>query len=77
MIIILLTRSQNVHVINAGSYIGNTGSYTKESANFMERRLTCLKEEMRMVGSQMERMQYEYEWLKSHLKSLEKLKDIS
>lgn len=43
----------------------------------MERRLTYLKEEMRMVGSQMERMQYEYEWLKSHLKSLEKLKDIS
>ncbi|XP_078148242.1 GRAM domain family protein isoform X2 [Carex rostrata] len=76
-IIILLTRSPNVHVINAGSYIGNTGSYTKESANYMERRLTYLKEEMRMVGSQMERMQYEYEWLKSHLKSLEKLKDIS
>jgi uncharacterized protein YPO0396 len=61
-------------VINDGSYVRNTGSYNKENANYLERRLSHLKEDMRMVGSQMERMQYEYAWLESRLESLEKLK---
>ncbi|KAJ4785388.1 GRAM domain family protein [Rhynchospora pubera] len=76
-IILLLTRSPNVYVINDGSYVGNTGNYPKQSSHYLDRRLNYLKEEMVMVGSQLERMQNEYAWLKSHLESLQKLKDKS
>ncbi|KAJ1694706.1 hypothetical protein LUZ63_011404 [Rhynchospora breviuscula] len=76
-IILLLTRSPNVYVINDGSYVGNTGNYPKQSSHYLDRRLNYLKEEMVMVGSQLERMQNEYAWLNSHLESLQKLKDKS
>ncbi|XP_073002131.1 protein VASCULAR ASSOCIATED DEATH 1, chloroplastic isoform X2 [Typha latifolia] len=74
IVILLLTRSPEVHLVTPDNYMSNPGNYQSDSIAWLEKRFRNLKEEMHLVETRMERMHYEFAWLKAHLESLEKLK---
>nr|CAD1835066.1 unnamed protein product [Ananas comosus var. bracteatus] len=74
-IIILLIRSPKVHLVTHGNHMSNLGNYdSPESIVWLEKRFKFLKEEMHLLETHMERVQFEYAWLKAHLENLERLK---
>ncbi|TKW34812.1 hypothetical protein SEVIR_2G330400v4 [Setaria viridis] len=68
-IIVLLTRSPQVQMSPHGI---STGS--KESIEWVQKRLSLLSEEMQLAEAHMERMRHEFAWLRSHLERLERLR---
>ncbi|KAK4788610.1 hypothetical protein SAY86_019929 [Trapa natans] len=70
-IVLLLTRPQNIHVISQTDYIGGMG--IGERSAWLERRIHHLKDEMSMVESRLERMQWEHARLKEHIRDLQQL----
>lgn len=55
--------------------MSNLGNYdSPESIVWLEKRFKFLKEEMHLLETHMERVQFEYAWLKAHLENLERLK---
>ncbi|XP_074570321.1 protein VASCULAR ASSOCIATED DEATH 1, chloroplastic-like isoform X4 [Curcuma longa] len=74
VMILLLTRVPEVHVVTHGNYISDGSAYNVENVEWLEKRFNYLKEEMVMMETRLERMRHEYVLLKSHLQSLERLK---
>uniref|UniRef100_J3ML03 VASt domain-containing protein n=1 Tax=Oryza brachyantha TaxID=4533 RepID=J3ML03_ORYBR len=75
-IIVLLLRSPKVYMVSHET--SPTGfSYSKESIDWVQKRLNLLGEEMRMAESHLETMQHEFVWLKSHLERLQRLRSSS
>ncbi|KAG8080515.1 hypothetical protein GUJ93_ZPchr0007g5498 [Zizania palustris] len=75
-IIVLLLRSPKVYMLSHDT--SSSGfSYSKESIEWVQKRLNLLGEEMRMSESHMEMMQHEFVWLKSHLERLQRLSSSS
>jgi hypothetical protein len=54
----------------------STGSlgYSKESIEWVQKRLSLLSEEMQLAEVHMETMRHEFAWLRSHLERLERLR---
>ncbi|PKI60787.1 hypothetical protein CRG98_018834, partial [Punica granatum] len=72
-IVVLLTRPQNIHVISQTDYIGGMGISERPSevVAWLEKRVHHLKDEMAMVESRLERMQWEHARLKEQLRGLQ------
>ncbi|KAK4758625.1 hypothetical protein SAY87_019926 [Trapa incisa] len=68
-IVLLLTRPQNIHVISQTDYMGGMG--IGERSAWLEKRIHYLKDEMSMLESQLERMQWEHGRLKEQLRDLQ------
>uniref|UniRef100_A0A0D9WYZ8 VASt domain-containing protein n=1 Tax=Leersia perrieri TaxID=77586 RepID=A0A0D9WYZ8_9ORYZ len=75
-IIVLLFRSPKVYMVNHETSPSGF-SYSKESIEWVQKRLNLLGEEMRMAESHMEMMRQEFVWLKSHLERLQRLRSSS
>uniref|UniRef100_A0A0E0Q8G3 VASt domain-containing protein n=2 Tax=Oryza TaxID=4527 RepID=A0A0E0Q8G3_ORYRU len=75
-IIVLLLRSPKVYMVNQETSPSGF-SYSKESIEWVQKRLNLLGEEMRMAESHLEMMQHEFAWLKSHLERLQRLRSSS
>uniref|UniRef100_A0A0D3GR54 VASt domain-containing protein n=1 Tax=Oryza barthii TaxID=65489 RepID=A0A0D3GR54_9ORYZ len=75
-IIVLLLRSPKVYMVNQETSPSGF-SYSKESIEWVQKRLNLLGEEMRMAESHLEMMQHEFAWLKSHLERLQRLSSSS
>ncbi|WOL10500.1 protein VASCULAR ASSOCIATED DEATH 1, chloroplastic-like isoform X3 [Canna indica] len=78
-IILLLTRVPEVkvpevHLVPHGNYMSGSGIYNAENIEWLEKRFNYLKEEMLTLETRMNMMRHEYALLKSHLRSLERLK---
>ncbi|XP_057981673.1 protein VASCULAR ASSOCIATED DEATH 1, chloroplastic isoform X2 [Malania oleifera] len=76
-IVVLLSRPQQVHVIQADymSTVGSgAGDRVPDTAAWLERQILHLKDEMLMVESRLEKMRQEHSMLKAQLKDLEKLR---
>ncbi|XP_044965733.1 LOW QUALITY PROTEIN: protein VASCULAR ASSOCIATED DEATH 1, chloroplastic [Hordeum vulgare subsp. vulgare] len=71
-IIILLSRSPKVLMVSPEASASSFGSYSKESIEWLQKRVSLLSEEMHMAEAQMEKMRHEFAWLKSHLERLER-----
>jgi len=54
----------------------STGSlgYSKESMEWVQKRLSLLSEEMQVAEAHMEKMRHEFAWLRSYLERLERLR---
>ncbi|XP_010275444.1 PREDICTED: protein VASCULAR ASSOCIATED DEATH 1, chloroplastic isoform X2 [Nelumbo nucifera] len=77
-IVVLLTRTPQVHVIPQADYItgiGNHGDKVEEIA-WLEKRVNLLRDEIIVVEARIRKMQHEYSELKAHLKDLEQLKKL-
>ncbi|PUZ72102.1 hypothetical protein GQ55_2G366200 [Panicum hallii var. hallii] len=72
-IIVLLTRSPQVQMAPHGISTGSLG-YSKESIEWVQKRLSLLSEEMQLAEAHMETMRHEFAWLRSHLERLERLR---
>lgn len=72
-IIVLLTRSPQVQMEPHGISSGALG-YSKESIEWVQKRLSLLSEEMQLAEVHMEKMRQEFAWLRSHLERLERLR---
>ncbi|RLN35335.1 protein VASCULAR ASSOCIATED DEATH 1, chloroplastic [Panicum miliaceum] len=72
-IIVLLTRSPQVQMAPHGISTGSLGN-SKESIEWVQKRLSLLSEEMQLVEAHMETMRREFAWLRSHLERLERLR---
>ncbi|KAL5728308.1 GRAM domain-containing protein [Ranunculus cassubicifolius] len=73
-IIILLSRTPQVHVISQMDYInqiGNPRNDVAEAEAWLEKRVDYLKDEMQTVGYRLENMKKEFGLLIEHFKSLE------
>lgn len=72
-IVLLLTRPQNIHVITQTDYTGGMGIWERpsEAVAWLEKRIHHLKDEMSMVESRLERMQWEHARLKEQLRDLQ------
>uniref|UniRef100_A0A0E0LKU6 VASt domain-containing protein n=1 Tax=Oryza punctata TaxID=4537 RepID=A0A0E0LKU6_ORYPU len=75
-IIVLLLRSPKVYMVSQETSPSGF-SYSKESIEWVQKRLNLLGEEMRMAESHLEMMQHEFAWLKSHLERLQRLRSSS
>uniref|UniRef100_A0A0E0AJV5 VASt domain-containing protein n=1 Tax=Oryza glumipatula TaxID=40148 RepID=A0A0E0AJV5_9ORYZ len=75
-IIVLLLRSPKVYMVSQETS-PSSFSYSKESIEWVQKRLNLLGEEMRMAESHLEMMQHEFAWLKSHLERLQRLRSSS
>ena len=71
-IIVLLTRSPQVQMAPHG-ITGSLG-YSKESMEWVQKRLSLLSEEMQVAEAHMEKMRHEFAWLRSYLERLERLR---
>ncbi|KAL6656544.1 hypothetical protein ACP70R_004324 [Stipagrostis hirtigluma subsp. patula] len=71
-IIVLLTRPSQAPMVPHGPFADSFGS--KESIEWMRKRLSSLSEEMQLAESHMERLRHEFAWLRSHLERLERLR---
>ncbi|KAF8644575.1 hypothetical protein HU200_066431 [Digitaria exilis] len=71
-IIVLLTRSPQVQMAPHG--ISGTSGYSKESIDWVQKRLSLLSEEMQLAEVHMVKMRQEFAWLRSHLERLERLR---
>ncbi|KAL5197726.1 hypothetical protein ABZP36_001238 [Zizania latifolia] len=76
IIVVLLLRSPKVYMLSHDTSPSGF-SYSKESIEWVQKRLNLLGEEMRMAESHMEMMQHEFVWLKSHLERLQRLSSSS
>ncbi|XP_042422381.1 protein VASCULAR ASSOCIATED DEATH 1, chloroplastic-like isoform X2 [Zingiber officinale] len=74
IMILVLTRVPEVHVVTHGNYISDGSAYNVENVEWLEKRFNYLKEELVMMETRVERMRHEYALLRSHLQSLERLK---
>ncbi|XP_039796157.1 protein VASCULAR ASSOCIATED DEATH 1, chloroplastic-like [Panicum virgatum] len=72
-IIVLLTRSPQVQMAPHGISTGSLGN-SKESIEWLQKRLSLLSEEMQLAEAHMETMRREFAWLRSHLERLERLR---
>ncbi|XP_066397755.1 protein VASCULAR ASSOCIATED DEATH 1, chloroplastic-like isoform X2 [Miscanthus floridulus] len=72
-IVVLLTRSPQVQMAPHGISTGSLG-YSKESMEWVQKRLSLLSEEMQVAEAHMERMRHEFAWLRSYLERLERLR---
>ena len=72
-IIVLLTRSPQVQMAPHGISTGSLG-YSKESMEWVQKRLSLLSEEMQVAEAHMEKMRHEFAWLRSYLERLERLR---
>ncbi|XP_021309623.1 protein VASCULAR ASSOCIATED DEATH 1, chloroplastic isoform X3 [Sorghum bicolor] len=72
-IIILLTRSPQVQMAPHEVSTGSLG-YSKDSMEWVQKRLSLLSEEMQLAEAHMEKMRHEFAWLRSYLERLEKLR---
>ncbi|XP_010238210.1 protein VASCULAR ASSOCIATED DEATH 1, chloroplastic [Brachypodium distachyon] len=77
IVIVLLTRSPKVLMVSHEASGSSFGSYSKESLEWLQKRVSLLGEEMQMAEAHMEKMRHEFAWLKSHLERLEKLRSRS
>ncbi|KAF9613095.1 hypothetical protein IFM89_005574 [Coptis chinensis] len=76
-IIVLLTRSPQVHLISHMDHMNGIGTSRNDMAEagaWLEKRVHYLKDEMHMVEARLERMQHEHSMLKEHFKGLEQLR---
>jgi len=71
--IIVLTRSPQVQMAPHGISPSSLG-YSKESIEWVQKRLRLLSEEMQLAEAHMETMRHEFAWLRSHLERLERLR---
>jgi len=76
-IIVVLTRSPKVLMVSPEASASSFASYSKESMEWVQKRVSLLSEEMQMAEAHMEKMRHEFAWLKSHLESLERLRSSS
>ncbi|KZV46191.1 GRAM domain-containing protein 1A [Dorcoceras hygrometricum] len=74
-IVVLLSRSQQIHVITQGDYHTSSmigmGSNKAESLASLKRQIKYLREEMHFVETMLEKLQHEHVQLKGKLKELE------
>ncbi|XP_062187265.1 protein VASCULAR ASSOCIATED DEATH 1, chloroplastic-like isoform X2 [Phragmites australis] len=68
-IIVLLTRAPQVQMAPLGASVSS-----KESIEWVGKRMSLLGEEMQLAEAHMERMRHEFAWLRSHLERLERLR---
>lgn len=76
-IIVLLSRSPKVLMVSPEASASSFGSYSKESIEWLQKRVSLLSEEMHMAEAHMEKMRHEFAWLKSHLERLGRLRSSS
>ncbi|XP_058085976.1 protein VASCULAR ASSOCIATED DEATH 1, chloroplastic-like isoform X2 [Magnolia sinica] len=76
-IIVLLTRTPEVHLISQENIMGSLAPDRTETVAWLERRVHHLKDEMLMVETRLENMRHEYILLKTYLQSLENFKPKS
>jgi hypothetical protein len=69
-IIVLLTRSPQVQMVPHEVSVGSFSS--RESIEWVRKKISLLGEEMQLAEVHMERMRHEFAWLKSHLERLER-----
>ncbi|ONM57399.1 Protein VASCULAR ASSOCIATED DEATH 1 chloroplastic [Zea mays] len=70
-IIVLLTRPPQVQMDPHGIWTGSSG-YSKESIEWVQKRLSLLSEEMQLAEAHMETMRREFAWLRSYLERLQR-----
>ncbi|CAM0905892.1 unnamed protein product [Alopecurus aequalis] len=76
-IIVVLTRSPKVLMVSPEASASSFASYSKESMEWVQKRVSLLSEEMQMAEAHMEKMRHEFAWLKSHIERLERLRSSS
>ncbi|XP_051216114.1 protein VASCULAR ASSOCIATED DEATH 1, chloroplastic isoform X1 [Lolium perenne] len=76
-IIVVLTRSPKVLMVSPEASASSFASYSKESMEWVQKRVSLLSEEMQMAEAHMEKMRHEFAWLKSHIERLERLRSRS
>jgi len=77
IIIVVLARSPKVIMVSPEASASSFGSYSKESVEWVQKRVSLLSEEMQMAEAHMDKMRHEFAWLKSHLERLERLRSSS
>ncbi|CAN1248905.1 Protein VASCULAR ASSOCIATED DEATH 1, chloroplastic [Linum perenne] len=75
-IVVLLNRPQPQHVVPGDPFVGNFGREwgsegLSEEAEWLERRMQHLKDEMLMVEARLERLRKEHGWLKQQIKDFD------
>lgn len=75
--IVVVSRSPKVLMVSPEASASSFGSYSKESIEWVQKRVSLLSEEMQMAESHMDKMRHEFAWLKSHLERLERLRSSS
>ncbi|CAN1849527.1 Protein VASCULAR ASSOCIATED DEATH 1, chloroplastic [Linum perenne] len=75
-IVVLLNRPQPQHAIPGDRFVGNFGREwgsegLSEEAEWLERRMQHLKDEMLMVEARLERLRKEHGWLKQQIKDFD------
>ncbi|XP_047063095.1 protein VASCULAR ASSOCIATED DEATH 1, chloroplastic isoform X1 [Lolium rigidum] len=76
-IIVVLTRSPKVLMVSPEASASSFASYSKDSMEWVQKRVSLLSEEMQMAEAHMEKMRHEFAWLKSHIERLERLRSRS